>query len=113
MRAHPLRQFVFKTSYDKANRLRLTSTWSWNGRRANILSEIRKTFGCPVITDVRRQPLQASAEVVDIIKSAFLSRQTDLLLFAGNTGKPINIKKGQFLAPWEMQNVAEKIANLQ
>ena len=79
----------------------------------NILSEIRKTFGCPVITDVHDvSHCKPAAEVVDIIQiPAFLSRQTDLLLAAGNTGKPINIKKGQFLAPWEMQNVAEKIAS--
>jgi 2-dehydro-3-deoxyphosphooctonate aldolase (KDO 8-P synthase) len=78
-----------------------------------ILGEVRDTFGCPVITDVHEVSHCAlAAEVVDIIQiPAFLSRQTDLLLAAGNTGKPINVKKGQFLAPWEMHNVAEKIAS--
>ena len=78
-----------------------------------ILGEVRDTFGCPVITDVHEVSHCApAAEVVDVIQiPAFLSRQTDLLLAAGNTGKPINVKKGQFLAPWEMHNVAEKIAS--
>ena len=78
-----------------------------------ILCEVRDAFGCPVITDVHEVSHCApAAEVVDVIQiPAFLSRQTDLLLAAGNTGKPINVKKGQFLAPWEMHNVAEKIAS--
>ena len=106
-------KFVFKTSYDKANRSSLTQRGVGMEEGLNILSEIRKTFGCPVITDVHDvSHCKPAAEVVDIIQiPAFLSRQTDLLLAAGNTGKPINIKKGQFLAPWEMQNVAEKIAS--
>jgi 2-dehydro-3-deoxyphosphooctonate aldolase (KDO 8-P synthase) len=76
-------------------------------------AEVRDTFGCPVITDVHEvSHCVPAAEVVDVIQiPAFLSRQTDLLLAAGNTGKPINVKKGQFLAPWEMHNVAEKIAS--
>ena len=78
-----------------------------------ILSEVRNSFDCPVITDVHEISHCAPvAEAVDVIQiPAFLSRQTDLLLAAGNTGCAINVKKGQFLAPWEMANVAEKIAS--
>ena len=78
-----------------------------------ILEEVKLTFNCPVITDIHSISQCASAaEVVDILQiPAFLSRQTDLLLAAGETGKPVNVKKGQFLAPWEMTNVAEKIAS--
>ena len=74
---------------------------------------MKLTFNCPVITDIHSISQCASAaEVVDILQiPAFLSRQTDLLLAAGETGKPVNVKKGQFLAPWEMTNVAEKIAS--
>jgi 2-dehydro-3-deoxyphosphooctonate aldolase (KDO 8-P synthase) len=107
-------KFVFKTSYDKANRSSITSARGIGmDEGLRILGEVRDTFGCPVITDVHEVSHCApAAEVVDIIQiPAFLSRQTDLLLAAGNTGKPINVKKGQFLAPWEMHNVAEKIAS--
>jgi len=107
-------KFVFKTSYDKANRSSITSARGIGmDEGLRILAEVRDTFGCPVITDVHEVSHCApAAEVVDIIQiPAFLSRQTDLLLAAGNTGKPINVKKGQFLAPWEMHNVAEKIAS--
>src|SRR5438552_6794336 len=105
---------VYKTSFDKANRSSLESERGI-GLRAGlpILAEVRATTGLPVLTDVHEQeqcgPL---AEVVDILQiPAFLCRQTDLLLAAGATGKPINVKKGQFLAPWDMKNVATKIAS--
>jgi 2-dehydro-3-deoxyphosphooctonate aldolase (KDO 8-P synthase) len=105
--------FVFKASYDKANRTSL------KGRRGvgieaglAILAEIRETFGCPVLTDIHDvEQARRAAEVVDIIQiPAFLCRQTDLLIAAGETGACVNVKKGQFLAPWDMANVAEKIA---
>ena len=107
-------KFVFKASYDKANRSSVTSARGIGMEEGlRILEEVRNTFSCPVITDVHELSHCAlAAEVVDAIQiPAFLSRQTDLLLAAGNTGKPINVKKGQFLAPWEMHNVAEKIAS--
>ncbi|MFZ5710115.1 MAG: 3-deoxy-8-phosphooctulonate synthase [Pseudomonadota bacterium] len=105
-------QFIFKSSYDKANRTSL------KGRRGigieaglAILSGIRARTGVPVLTDVH-DPAQArmAAAAVDVIQiPAFLSRQTDLLLAAGETGAAVNIKKGQFLAPWDMENVAAKV----
>ncbi|KGJ20170.1 2-dehydro-3-deoxyphosphooctonate aldolase [Paracoccus sanguinis] len=106
--------FVFKASYDKANRTSLS------GRRGvgideglEMLDAVRDAFGCPVLTDVHdaEQAVRA-AEVADIIQiPAFLSRQTDLLLAAGRSGAVVNIKKGQFLAPWDMPNVADKVAS--
>ena len=105
-------QYVFKGSYDKANRTSL------GGRRGlgmeaglSILSAIRAEFGCPVLTDVHAPDQCAPvAEAVDILQiPAFLCRQTDLLLAAGETGAAINVKKGQFLAPWDMVHVAAKI----
>jgi 2-dehydro-3-deoxyphosphooctonate aldolase (KDO 8-P synthase) len=77
-----------------------------------ILAELRESFGCPVLTDVH-EPVQcaAVAEAVDVLQiPAFLCRQTDLLIAAGETGRAINVKKGQFLAPWDMKQVAAKIA---
>lgn len=107
-------QFVFKGSYDKANRTSL------GGERGlgmdeglSILAAIRDEFGCPVLTDVHA-PDQCGpvAEAVDILQiPAFLCRQTDLLLAAGETGAAINVKKGQFLAPWDMANVVAKVAS--
>ncbi|WP_347100748.1 3-deoxy-8-phosphooctulonate synthase [Sagittula stellata] len=107
-------RWIFKASYDKANRSSL------EGRRGlgmneglKILGLIREEFGVPVLTDVHG-PEQCApvAEVVDVLQiPAFLCRQTDLLLAAGETGAAINVKKGQFLAPWDMGNVAEKIAS--
>lgn len=105
-------KFIFKSSYDKANRSSIGSSRGIGmDEGLKILEEVRDTFGCPVITDVHETThCPAVAEVVDIIQiPAFLCRQTDLLLAAGSTGKPLNVKKGQFLAPWEMANVAEKI----
>ena len=105
---------VYKTSFDKANR---TSVKTARGLGMNkslpILAEIRETHGIPVLTDVHA-PEQCApvAEAVDVLQiPAFLCRQTDLLLAAGATGKAINVKKGQFLAPWDMKNVANKIAS--
>lgn len=106
--------FIYKSSYDKANR---TSHTTGRGigmeEGLGILAEVKKQFGVPVLTDVHG-PEQCApvAEVVDVLQiPAFLCRQTDLLLAAGATGKIINIKKGQFLAPWDMKNVAAKIAS--
>ncbi len=106
--------FVFKASYDKANRTSLS------GRRGvgiddglRMLEEVRSRIGCPVLTDVHDiGQTRAAGAVVDVIQiPAFLSRQTDLLLAAGETGAVVNIKKGQFLAPWDMPNVADKVAS--
>ena len=104
--------FVYKSSYDKANR---TSLGGQRGagmaKGLPILSEVRETFGCPVLTDVHEPPQCAVvAEHVDILQiPAYLCRQTDLLVAAAVTGKAVNVKKGQFLAPWDIENVAEKI----
>ena len=106
--------FIFKSSFDKANRSSIASARGVGIEEGlKILEEVKLTFNCPVITDIHSVSQCASAaEVVDILQiPAFLSRQTDLLLAAGETGKPVNVKKGQFLAPWEMTNVAEKIAS--
>ncbi len=106
-------QYVFKASYDKANRTSL------KGRRGmgmeaglKVLASIR-AMGLPVLTDVHdAAQAREAATVVDVIQiPAFLCRQTDLLLAAGETGAVVNIKKGQFLAPWDMANVAEKVAS--
>ncbi|WP_425039003.1 3-deoxy-8-phosphooctulonate synthase [Primorskyibacter sp. S187A] len=106
--------FVFKASYDKANRSSVKTERGLGMEEGlSILSKIRDEFGCPVLTDVHdaRQCAPAS-EAVDILQiPAFLCRQTDLLLAAGETGRAINIKKGQFLAPWDMAHVAEKVAS--
>jgi 2-dehydro-3-deoxyphosphooctonate aldolase (KDO 8-P synthase) len=77
------------------------------------MAELRETYGCPVLTDIHSvEQCKPAAEAVDILQiPAFLCRQTDLLLAAGETGKTINVKKGQFLAPWDMKNVADKIAS--
>jgi 2-dehydro-3-deoxyphosphooctonate aldolase (KDO 8-P synthase) len=104
--------FVYKTSFDKANR---TSRNSARGigldKALAIFAELREKLGVPVLTDVH-EPGQcaAVAEVVDVLQiPAFLCRQTDLLIAAAKTGRAINVKKGQFLAPWDMANVVEKI----
>ena len=106
-------QFVFKASYDKANRTSLTGKRGL-GMEAGlqILAAVRAT-GVPVLTDVHdAAQAREAAAVVDVIQiPAFLSRQTDLLLAAGETGAVVNIKKGQFLAPWDMANVAAKVAS--
>lgn len=104
---------IYKTSFDKANR---TSLFGIRGlgiaKGLEILGELKKSFGVPVITDVHLpEQCKDVAEIVDIIQiPAFLCRQTDLLIAAAKTGKAINVKKGQFLAPWDMVNVAAKIS---
>ncbi|MEL6587518.1 MAG: 3-deoxy-8-phosphooctulonate synthase [Pseudomonadota bacterium] len=107
-------QFVFKASYDKANRSSLDSERGMGMEKGlSVLSKIKAEFGVPVLTDVHEASHCApAAEVCDILQiPAFLCRQTDLLLAAGQTGAAINVKKGQFLAPWDMGNVAAKIAS--
>ncbi len=107
-------KFIFKSSFDKANRSSIGSARGVGiDEGLRILQDISKEFDCPIITDIH-EPSQciSVAEVVDVLQiPAFLCRQTDLLIEAGKTGKPINIKKGQFLAPQDMWNVAEKIAS--
>lgn len=104
--------FVFKASYDKANR---TSIGSFRGpgisTGLDILSEIRSDLDIPVTSDVHQvSEVDAAAEVLDMLQvPALLCRQTDLLLKVAKTGRPINIKKGQFLAPWDMENVVSKV----
>ncbi|WP_421709579.1 3-deoxy-8-phosphooctulonate synthase [Algihabitans sp.] len=104
---------IYKTSFDKANRTSLGSNRGLGLEEAlPILAEVRESVGCPVLTDVHL-PEQCApvAEAVDVLQiPAFLCRQTDLLVAAAKTGKVMNVKKGQFLAPWDMRNVAEKVA---
>ncbi len=103
---------VYKTSYDKANR---TSIGGKRGlgldKSLEIFADIQKTFGLPVLTDVHtEEQCRIVGEVVDVLQiPAFLSRQTDLLIAAAKTGKIVNVKKGQFLAPWDMKNVLAKV----
>jgi len=104
--------FIYKTSFDKANRSSLrTARGAGLDYAAPVFEEIRTRLGVPVLTDVHLPDQCAEvAEVVDVLQiPAFLCRQTDLLIAAAQTGKPINIKKGQFLAPWDMKNVISKI----
>jgi 2-dehydro-3-deoxyphosphooctonate aldolase (KDO 8-P synthase) len=97
--------FIFKASYDKANR---SSVKSYRGPR--ILADVRSQLGVPVLTDIHEDtPLAEVAAVVDVLQTpAFLCRQTNFIVAAASQGKPVNIKKGQFLSPWEMQNVVDK-----
>lgn len=107
-------RFIYKSSYDKANRSSIgTARGIGMDEGLQILADVRDAFGCPVLTDVHdAHQCGPVGEVVDVIQiPAFLCRQTDLLLAAGHTGKAINVKKGQFLAPWDMANVAKKIAS--
>jgi 2-dehydro-3-deoxyphosphooctonate aldolase (KDO 8-P synthase) len=103
---------VYKSSFDKANRTSAASARGLGLAEAlPIFAEVRESVGLPVITDVH-EPKQCApaAETVDILQiPAFLCRQTDLLLAAAATGKPVNVKKGQFLAPWDMKNVVAKV----
>ena len=104
--------FIFKASYDKANR---TSVNSYRGpvvkEGIKILADIKKRLDLPILSDVHsEEEIPIVSETLDIIQiPAFLCRQTDLILAAAKTGKPINIKKGQFLAPWDMKAVVEKV----
>jgi len=103
---------IYKSSFDKANR---TSADTPRGigvdKALEIFADVKAEFGCPVLTDVHEAGQCATlTEVVDVLQiPAFLCRQTDLLLAAAATGKAVNIKKGQFLAPWDMKNVADKV----
>ena len=104
--------FIFKASYDKANR---TSIKSYRGpglkNGLKILQKIKNELDLPILSDVHKEEeVEPAAEVLDILQiPAFLCRQTDLLVKAAKTGKPINVKKGQFLAPWDMKNVVVKL----
>jgi len=104
--------FIFKASYDKANR---TSIDSYRGPGLKnglaVLSAIRKDIRVPIISDVHQvSEMELAGQILDVIQiPAFLCRQTDLLVSAAKTGKPINVKKGQFLAPWDMRHVVKKI----
>jgi 2-dehydro-3-deoxyphosphooctonate aldolase (KDO 8-P synthase) len=103
---------VYKTSFDKANRTSLASARGLGLEAAlPVFAEIRETLGVPVLTDVHEQAQCARvAEAVDVLQiPAFLSRQTDLLVAAARTGRTVNVKKGQFLAPWDMVNVVAKV----
>ncbi len=105
---------IYKTSFDKANRSSVNTARGLGiGKSLPILAEVRSRTNLPVLTDVHdAEQCALVAEVVDVLQiPAFLCRQTDLLLAAGATGKVINVKKGQFLAPWDMKNVAAKIAS--
>lgn len=107
-------RFIFKASYDKANRSSLGSQRGVGMEKGlEVLARIKEEFNCPVLTDVHESGQCAlAAEVCDVLQiPAFLCRQTDLLLAAGETGRAINIKKGQFLAPWDMGNVAAKVSS--
>ena len=103
--------FIFKASFDKANR---SSAKSFRGPGVaaglKILESVRREFGCPVLTDVHEDtPIEEVASVVDVLQTpAFLCRQTNFILRVCAAGRPVNIKKGQFLSPWEMSNVVEK-----
>ncbi|NLX60108.1 MAG: 3-deoxy-8-phosphooctulonate synthase [Phycisphaerae bacterium] len=105
--------FVFKASFDKANR---SSAGSYRGVAMDEgladLAAIRDAYGCPILSDIHESgQAPVAAQVLDCLQiPAFLCRQTDLLLAAAATAKPVNVKKGQFLAPWDMKNVVEKIA---
>jgi 2-dehydro-3-deoxyphosphooctonate aldolase (KDO 8-P synthase) len=103
--------FIYKSSFDKANR---SSSGSFRGpgmeEGLRILGEVRRQLEVPVLTDVHEDtPMDEVADVVDVLQTpAFLCRQTNFILRAASAGKPVNIKKGQFLSPWEMQNVVDK-----
>ena len=104
---------IYKSSFDKANRTSLDSPRGIGmAESLPILADVRETHGCPVLTDIHLPDHCAPvAEAVDVLQiPAFLSRQTDLIVAAAETGKPLNIKKGQFLAPWDMANVVKKAA---
>jgi len=104
--------FIFKASYDKANR---SSIKSYRGpgieKGVEILSEVKETFNIPIISDVHSViEIKIARDILDVIQiPAFLCRQTDLLIEAGKTGKPVNVKKGQFIAPWDVSNIIEKL----
>jgi 2-dehydro-3-deoxyphosphooctonate aldolase (KDO 8-P synthase) len=104
--------YVFKSSFDKANR---TSIKSWRGpgldEGLKLLEKVKKELDIPVLTDIHEiSQVKAAGEVCDVLQiPAFLCRQTDLLIAAAETGKTVNVKKGQFLAPWDMKNIVDKL----
>jgi 2-dehydro-3-deoxyphosphooctonate aldolase (KDO 8-P synthase) len=105
---------IYKSSFDKANRTSVSAARGVGmGEGLGILADVREATGLPTLTDVHApEQCAIAAQAVDVLQiPAFLCRQTDLLLAAGETGMPINVKKGQFLAPWDMANVAAKIAS--
>jgi 2-dehydro-3-deoxyphosphooctonate aldolase (KDO 8-P synthase) len=105
---------IFKSSYDKANRTALDAPRGMGMEEGlRVLAEVRAAVGCPTLTDVHLpEHCAPAAEAVDVLQiPAFLCRQTDLLVAAGRTGAAVNVKKGQFLAPWDMAHVAAKIAS--
>jgi 2-dehydro-3-deoxyphosphooctonate aldolase (KDO 8-P synthase) len=107
--------FTFKASYDKANRTAITSFRGpglTDGLR--VLAKVKETLDVPILSDVHRiSEVETASQVLDVIQiPAFLCRQTDLLLAVAKTGKPVNVKKGQFLAPWDMVNIVEKIRSV-
>jgi 2-dehydro-3-deoxyphosphooctonate aldolase (KDO 8-P synthase) len=107
--------FIFKSSYDKANR---TSIRSYRGpgmhEGLEILQKIKDVVGVPVLSDVHTvEDVEPAAEVLDVLQiPAFLCRQTDLVVAAARTGRPVNVKKGQFLAPWDTKNIVEKVRSV-
>lgn len=106
---------IYKTSFDKANRTSFESPRGMGLEKSlPILADVREKFGCPVLTDIHLpEHCAAAAEVVDVLQiPAFLSRQTDLIIAAAQTGQALNIKKGQFLAPWDMVNVVKKASSV-
>jgi 2-dehydro-3-deoxyphosphooctonate aldolase (KDO 8-P synthase) len=106
---------IYKTSFDKANRTSVNTQRGVGLREAlPIFAEVREVTGLPTLTDVHEiDQCALAAEAVDVLQiPAFLSRQTDLLMAAGRTGKVVNVKKGQFLAPWDMKNVVEKVLSV-
>ena len=104
-------QLYFKSSYDKANRTSISQRGVGMEAGLQILQEVKSTFGLPILTDVHESWQCAPvAEVADVLQiPAFLSRQTDLLVAAAKTGKIVNVKKGQFMAPWDMRGAIAKI----
>lgn len=106
--------FIFKSSYDKANR---TAVSSYRGPGINkgleMLSDVKNKFDIPVISDVHStDEIKPASEVLDALQiPAFLCRQTDIIIAASKTGKPVNIKKGQFLAPWDVKNIIDKFTS--
>jgi 2-dehydro-3-deoxyphosphooctonate aldolase (KDO 8-P synthase) len=106
-------RWIFKASYDKANRSSISSFRGLGLREGcRILQSIGEKLGVPVTTDVHSpEEARRAAEFIDLLQiPAFLSRQTDLLMAAGETGRAVNVKKGQFMAPWDVKNIAEKLA---
>ena len=107
-------RLIFKASYDKANRTSLSRRGIGMDEGLQILADVKSELGLPILTDVHESwQCERVAEVADVLQiPAFLSRQTDLLLAAGRTGRTVNVKKGQFMAPWDMQGAVNKIRSV-